>query len=143
MPSKFHARKLYRDSGDLSEKLVKPNVQLHFDISYNRDNSRTPPNAIEPLLLKTDQPLPLPVRSLILLSASVSTISPFSPSFILPLRSRPSCKVPTSCPTVPSSTGLSSFPCRLKVSLCQLICPPSASLCFCAFRFAAWIEVRL
>jgi hypothetical protein len=24
----------------------------------------------------------------------------------------------------------------------QLICPPSASLCFCALRFAAWIEVR-
>ena len=76
------------------------------------------PMQFNPPLLKLYQPFPLEARSRTLLSASVSTTSPFSPSTTRPLLSRPSCNVPTNCPTVPSSTGLSNFPCRLKFSLC-------------------------
>ncbi len=37
---------------------------------------------------------------------------------------------------------LSRRPWRRCDSFCQLIWPPSASRCFCAFSFAAWIDVR-
>lgn len=115
---------------------------------------------------------PFPALSLIFLSASVSSALPTTFSFARPtnLSSQSACvllllcKVQilsyleftkgansfdnglrdenAHCATVPCDSGGSSFPCRLKLSLCQLICPPSASLCFCALRFAAEILVR-
>lgn len=41
------------------------------------------------------------------------------------------------------SSTFSSCPCLLRLSLCQLICPPSASRCLCALSLAARIEVRV
>lgn len=40
-----------------------------------------------------------------------------------------------------SLSTLSNWPCLRMLSLCQLICPPSASRCFWAFNFAARIDV--
>lgn len=45
--------------------------------------------------------------------------------------------IPASWRTLSCSTGGASMPCRLRLSLCQLIWPPSASRCCCAFFLAA------
>jgi hypothetical protein len=59
---------------------------------------------------------------LLSLTSLSSTVSPrFSMSFAF--------AIPANCFTLSCSTGGSNCPCRLKVSLCQLICPPSASRC--------------
>lgn len=63
------------------------------------------------------QPLPFPALSLIL-SSSVLPVSSVFTSTFLPR---------SNCPTVSCSSGLSSVPCCLRLSLRQLIWPPSAS----------------
>lgn len=49
---------------------------------------------------------------------------------------------PSSCFTVLFDSGAASAPCLRSDSLRQLICPPSASRCICALRFAAVMDVR-
>lgn len=67
-------------------------------------------------------------------SSDLATFSPSAPSF--------AAFSPSSCFTVLFDSGAASAPCLRSDSLRQLICPPSASRCICALRFAAVMDVR-
>jgi hypothetical protein len=67
-------------------------------------------------------------------SSDLATFSTSDPSF--------AAFSPSSCFTVPFDSGPASAPCLRSDSLRQLICPPSASRCICALRFAADMDVR-
>lgn len=69
-----------------------------------------------------------------LLTASMSVRFLTSLAFSVP--------TPSSCLTLFCVSGGSITPWRRSDSLRQLICPPSASRCFWALRFAAWMDVR-
>ena len=123
--NKIHFRQL------IPPKNLHTTVQKHRQSIPSIQLNSLPPSWLpKPYSLFPD---PL-VSSLILNSSS---LMPFPPTFSTLSPTRPS-----SCVTVFCDSGASICPWRRKLSLCHEICPPSASRCFCALRFAAPIDVR-